>query len=77
MFNFDFKFLSQYSYMINPIENAFSKIKYCVRSRLRNNENEVSSDIIMSKINNITSTDCNGYFRCTINCAAEVPYYYK
>jgi transposase len=27
-------FLSPYSYMLNPIENAFSKIKTIVRSRL-------------------------------------------
>uniref|UniRef100_A0A0K0FW31 THAP-type domain-containing protein n=1 Tax=Strongyloides venezuelensis TaxID=75913 RepID=A0A0K0FW31_STRVS len=67
--------------MLSPIENAFSKIKNCVRSRLRNNENEVLSDTIMSEINNITSTDCNGYFRYITknitNCAAKVPYYQK
>uniref|UniRef100_A0A0N5BZS1 DDE_3 domain-containing protein n=1 Tax=Strongyloides papillosus TaxID=174720 RepID=A0A0N5BZS1_STREA len=67
MFNFDFKFLSPYSYMLRPIENAFSKVKSCVRSRLRNNENGVLSDIIMSETNNITSTDCNGYFRYIYN----------
>uniref|UniRef100_A0A0N5BH91 Paired domain-containing protein n=1 Tax=Strongyloides papillosus TaxID=174720 RepID=A0A0N5BH91_STREA len=81
MFNFDFKFLSPYSYMLNPIENAFSKIKNCVRSRLRNNDNGVLSDVIMSEINNITSTDCNGYFRYITknitNCAAELPYCHK
>ena len=31
-FNFEYKFLSPYSYMLNPIENAFSKIKNGVRS---------------------------------------------
>ena len=30
-FNFEYKFLSPYSYMLNPIENAFSKIKNGVR----------------------------------------------
>uniref|UniRef100_A0A0N5B1U7 DDE_3 domain-containing protein n=1 Tax=Strongyloides papillosus TaxID=174720 RepID=A0A0N5B1U7_STREA len=67
--------------MLNPIENAFSKIKNCVRSRLRNNDNEVLSDVIMSEINNITSIDCNRYFRYITknitNCAAELPYCHK
>uniref|UniRef100_A0A0K0EZJ0 DDE_3 domain-containing protein n=1 Tax=Strongyloides venezuelensis TaxID=75913 RepID=A0A0K0EZJ0_STRVS len=81
MFNFDFKFLSPYSYMLNPIKNAFFMIKNCVRLRLKNNENGVLTDKIMSEINNITSNDCNGYFRYTTknitNCAAELPYYHK
>uniref|UniRef100_A0A0N5BD36 DDE_3 domain-containing protein n=1 Tax=Strongyloides papillosus TaxID=174720 RepID=A0A0N5BD36_STREA len=67
--------------MLNPIENTFSKIKNCVRSRLRNNDNGVLSDVIMSEINNITSTDCSGYFRYITknitNCAAELPYCHK
>ncbi|KAF7684893.1 hypothetical protein CDIK_4358, partial [Cucumispora dikerogammari] len=34
-YNYTFKFLSPYSYMLNPIENVFSKIKNGVRSKLR------------------------------------------
>ena len=80
-FNYTFKFLSPYSYMLNPIENAFSKIKNCVRSRLRTEENVILSEIILSEVNSITSEDCSGYFRYIArnitNCAAQIPYVHK
>ncbi|KAF7670510.1 hypothetical protein TCON_2842, partial [Astathelohania contejeani] len=33
-YGYYYKFLSPYSYMLNPIENAFSKIKNSVRAQL-------------------------------------------
>ena len=77
-FGYDFKFLSPYSYMLNPIENCFSKIKNGVRSKLRQGANGNLSDIILKEIDNVTSDDCSGYFRYIsrniTNCAAELPY---
>lgn len=66
---FHLKFLSPYSYMINPIELVFSKIKTAVRRILcdaRANEatqNERSlKDIIIEGIATVTPTDCTGFF---------------
>ena len=42
-FGFSYKFLSPYSYMLNPIENAFSKIKISVRGKLISNQSLVLS----------------------------------
>ena len=80
-FNFEYKFLSPYSYMLNPIENAFSKIKNGVRPRLRFDTNGFISELILSETNTITPTDSAGYFRNILrnitNCAAELPYIHK
>ena len=80
-FNFEYKFLSPYFYMLNPIENAFSKIKNGVRSRLRLGTNGFLSELILSETNTITPTDSAGYFRNILrnitNCAAELPYIHK
>ena len=80
-FNYEFKFLSPYSYMLNPIENAFSKIKNGVRSRLRSGEIGLLSEMMLSEIGKITSTDSSGYFkfmaRNITNCAAELPYIHQ
>ena len=74
-FNFEFKILSPYSYMLNPIENAFSKIKSGVRSRLRIGETGILSNLILSEVRNVSSEDCVGYFRYDArnitNCVAE------
>jgi transposase len=78
-FGFCFKFLSPYSYMVNPIENAFSKIKLGVRSKLRSSV--VSGDledIILKEASKINSSDCSGYFRYMMHniakCSAGLPY---
>ena len=67
--------------MLNPIENAFSKIKNGVRSRLRFGINGFLSELILSKTNTITPTDNAGYFRNILrnitNCSAELPYIHK
>ena len=80
-FNFEYKFLSPYSYMLNPIENAFSKIKNVVRSRLRLGTKGFLSELILSETKTITPTDSAGYFRNILrnitNCAAELPYIHK
>lgn len=80
-FGYSFKFLSPYSYMLNPIENAFSKIKNCVRSRLRMGFEGDLSSLILQSVGNVTIRDCVGYFsyvQCNIiNCAAERPYIHR
>lgn len=80
-FNFEFKFLSPYSYMLNPIENAFSKIKNGIRSKLRLGATGLFSELMMSETNSITAADSAGYFRYILrnitNCAAELPYTHK
>ena len=67
--------------MLNPIENAFSKIKNGARSRLRLGTNGFLSELILSETNTITPTDSTGYFRNILrnitNCAAELPYIHK
>ena len=78
-FGYSFKFLSPYSYMLNPIENSFSKIKNSIRSRLRlKNYQGTLAELISEEIAKITDSDCNGFFRYILkkitNCAAEIPY---
>ena len=48
--------------MMNPIEEVFSKIKFCARNMLAdptNNQNLV--DVIEESLATITPTDCNNY----------------
>lgn len=63
------KFLSPYSYMINPIEFSFSKVKFCIRKWL----GEMSADLnhlIPCAISEITGEDCLGWYRLIRrNCA--------
>jgi len=77
-FNFQFRFLSPYSYMLNPIETAFSKIKISVKELLRNTENGSLSNFIMIGVGTVTPNDCGGFFRHMtrnlINSAAGLPY---
>jgi len=57
------KYLSPYSYMLNPVERCFSKIKTYVRQALSNGSNENSlKRIIESAISTITPMDLSGYF---------------
>ena len=80
-FNFEYKFLSTFSYMLNPIGNEFSKIKNGVGSRLILGTNWFLSELIFSETNTITPTDSAGYFRNVLrtitNCNAEFPYIHK
>lgn len=80
-YGFRIKFLSPYSYMLNPIENAFSKIKLIVREELRSGIGGDLEDIIMCALGRITMADCNGYFRHMnqniTNCAAGLPYHHQ
>lgn len=77
-FGYTYKFLSPYSYMLNPIENSFSKIKNGVRSSLRNSNDHALADLIMEEVGKITRNDSLGFFRHVsrniTNCAAEMPY---
>jgi len=77
-FEFNFKFLSPYSYMLNPIESVFSKIKNIVRARLRAGSTGALSDMVLEAVNEITPEDCSSYFRYMArnitNCAAGLPY---
>jgi transposase len=57
------QFLSPYSFMLNPVENIFSKIKGFVRDQLSAARNgDRLMDIIRSGILTITRSDLNGYF---------------
>ena len=77
-YGYTFKFLSPYSYMLNPIENGFSKIKNGVRSKLRLRETWNLCDLLMEEVSQVSASDCSGYFRYVlrniINCAAEIAY---
>lgn len=80
-FNFEFKFLSPYSYMLNPIENAFSKIKSGIKSKIRLGESGSLSEMLLQETRNITAGDASGYFRYIArnitNFAAEIPYHHN
>ena len=74
-FGCSLQFLSPYSYMLNPVENAFSKIKNVVRNRLSaTNPSERLDEIIYSGTLSITREDLNGYFEHMISniCMAEI-----
>jgi len=80
-YGFTFKFLSPYSYMLNPIENSFSKIKNCLRSKLRQGATGTLSELIMAETTTVTFNDCSGYFhyilRNLVNAAAGVAYVHQ
>ncbi|KAI5153030.1 hypothetical protein ENBRE01_3094 [Enteropsectra breve] len=77
-FGYEFKFLSPYSYMLNPIECAFSKIKNGIRSKLRSGVQGILSEMMLTEVESISPNDSAGYFRHILrnitNCAAELPY---
>ncbi|KAG0435244.1 hypothetical protein DMUE_4816, partial [Dictyocoela muelleri] len=56
-------FLSPYSYMLNPIEFAFSKIKSIVRRSLAGGFNGSFTDLILDSANQLTANDLQGYSR--------------
>lgn len=59
--NSQVKFLSPYSYMLNPIEFSFSKIKSVVRQLDLTSEN--AHEMIVRGIESITTEDCEGWYR--------------
>ncbi|KAG0441722.1 hypothetical protein DMUE_0843 [Dictyocoela muelleri] len=56
-------FLSPYSYMLNPIEFSFSKIKSIVRRSLASGSNESFTNIILNSVNQLTKSDLQSYSR--------------
>lgn len=80
-YGYEFKILSPYSYMLNPIENAFSQIKNSIRSRLRAEVSGNLSELLLSEAQQVTSDDTAGYFRYILrnitNCAAGLPYMHQ
>ncbi|KAF7684930.1 hypothetical protein CDIK_4321 [Cucumispora dikerogammari] len=77
-YGFSFKFLFPYSYMLNLIENSFSKIKNGVKASLATEEGRALMEIISNGVSTITFEDCVDYFRYMFrnitNFAAEPPY---
>ncbi|KAI5151647.1 hypothetical protein ENBRE01_2283 [Enteropsectra breve] len=59
------EFLSPYSYMLNPVENIFSKIKSLVRTQLAlryNTDNDIElQKLIDIAVSAITEEDCISY----------------
>ena len=70
------KFLSPYSFMLNPIEFSFSKVKTLVRSMLGENSDQNLYDLIISSQGMITREDAQGWFRLIRrNCALAMNNY--
>ncbi|KAG0442200.1 hypothetical protein DMUE_0459 [Dictyocoela muelleri] len=65
--NINILYLSPYSYMLNPIEFSFSKIKAIVRRKLGNGYNGSFKDLILDSVNHITREDLENYYRHIIN----------
>jgi transposase len=73
-------FLSPYSYMLNPVEYVFSKIKGAVRSLLPSStEGDTLLDVIREGISTITENDLKGYFSFMFEnvhkALSEFPFY--
>ena len=63
------KLLFPYSFMLNPIEFSFSKIKTKVRSFLGQEETDLIQ-LIHTAISSVTPDDCQGWYRLIRrNCA--------
>jgi transposase len=63
------KFISPHSYMLNPIEYSFGKIKTIVRNNL-GESNLNLNEMITTAISQINADDCCGWFRLIRrNCA--------
>ncbi|KAG0435981.1 hypothetical protein DMUE_4443 [Dictyocoela muelleri] len=55
-------YLSPYSYMLNPIEFAFSKVKSIVRRELSESYNEDFGDLIKNAFFEFSGSDLLGYY---------------
>ncbi|KAF7691470.1 hypothetical protein CDIK_2591 [Cucumispora dikerogammari] len=77
-YGYKHKFLFPYSYMLNLIENAFSKFKLSVRSRLSIGDRASLSKLNHISLTTITAADYSSYFRYMLrnitNCAAKILY---
>ena len=59
---YELKFLSPYSYMLNPIENVFSKVKLSVRGVLGQRvSGQTLSSMIEEGVRTVTQEDCTNY----------------
>ena len=59
---YQLEFLSPYSYMLNPIENLFSKVKAEVRNMFSESEGKYSlKDLIETGVGTVTQSDCTNY----------------
>lgn len=63
--------LSPYSFMLNPCENVFSKVKAIARSILSTNSENPLTSAIQFGVNAISGTDCANYFIHTCNNLAK------
>lgn len=71
--NLNLQFLSPYSYMLNPIEFSFSKIKAMVRRDLSNGFDGELVDLIYRAISTLSSNDLIGYFHhIRSNCVKAI-----
>ncbi|KAF7693633.1 hypothetical protein CDIK_2237 [Cucumispora dikerogammari] len=55
-------FLSPYSYVLNPIEFCFGKVKTNIRNHIQTKHNQSFSMSIVNAMNQITQSDIIGYF---------------
>ncbi|KAM0679223.1 hypothetical protein BDAP_000090 [Binucleata daphniae] len=64
--------------MLNPIENAFSKVKACVKSALSVDNSLSLGTSMEDAAGRIAPADSAGYFRYVqrniTNCAVRIPY---
>ncbi|VDP11432.1 unnamed protein product [Heligmosomoides polygyrus] len=60
--SYELKFLSPYFYMLNPVENVFSKVRACVKRLLNNTTaDRMRSSLIQEGIATVTQEDCAKY----------------
>ena len=58
--SFGYKYLSRYSYMLNPIESLFSKVKLIVRLEFGELGDITLNDIISLALSRITNENLTG-----------------
>jgi len=70
---FGYQYLSPYSYMLNPIEFLFSKVKSIVRFQLGDQTDIMLNDVISSALSMVTSGNIAGWYRLTRrNCSLAI-----
>ncbi|KAF7696438.1 hypothetical protein CDIK_1884, partial [Cucumispora dikerogammari] len=71
--NLSIQFLAPYSYILNPIEFGFFKIKACVRRKLAEGFTGSFKNLILEFVNELTETDLRGYYSHILrNCLKPV-----
>ena len=74
---YELKFLSPYSYMLNPTENVFSKVKASAKRILSDPAAEQTfSEVIQESVSTVSQQDCANYvlntmFNLTIAAAGQ------